>query len=66
MFQHPDMAVYTGRIKTAGKQFLDTYVKPLLIIINCLIGFVFEFLVELPFMVILGFHHLFGKKPPKG
>jgi len=64
VFRHHDMAVYTVLIKTGGKRFLDTFVKPLLIIVNCLIGFIFEFLVELPFLVILGFHHLFGKNRP--
>ena len=62
MFGHHDMAAYTDYIKTAGKRFLDAFVKPLLIIFNCLIGFIFEFLIELPFLVILGCHHLYGKK----
>jgi hypothetical protein len=36
--------------------FLDGVVKPFGIIALCLVGFVFEFLVELPFRVILAFH----------
>lgn len=64
MFGQNDMAGYTDHIRTAVKRFRDTFVKPFLIIINCLIGFIFEFLVELPFLVILGFHYLFRKKRP--
>ena len=62
--RHLEKTVYKDYIKTAGKRFLDTFVKPFLIIINCLIGFIFEFLIELPFLVILGFHYLFSKKQP--
>ena len=65
MFRQHDMIAGADRIKTAGKRFLDTHVKPLLIISNCLVGFIFEFLVELPFLVILGFHQLFSEKRPK-
>lgn len=64
MFGQNSMAGYTDHIKTAVKRFFGTFVKPLLIIINCLVGFIFEFLVELPFLVILGFHYLFRKKRP--
>jgi|GEM_PF-3439984 len=55
-----------NKLKTGGMKLLDDVIKPFLIIVNCLIGFIFEFLVELPFMVIIGFHHFFGKKSPKG
>jgi len=64
VYRYHDRAGWSDKIKTTGKWFLDTFVNPLLIIVNCLIGFIFEFLVELPFLVILGFHHLFGKNRP--
>lgn len=64
MFQHNGLAVRTEQLRTVGNRILYTFVKPFLIILNCLIGFIFEFLVELPFLVILGFHHLYSKKRP--
>jgi hypothetical protein len=39
---------------------LDQVVKPFLIIVLCVAGLIFEFLVELPFIVIIGFHRVFG------
>lgn len=43
---------------------LDHGVKPLLVMALCVVGFVFEFLVELPFRAILGFHRTFGRRAP--
>jgi hypothetical protein len=34
--------------------FLDQVVKPFLIVALCVAGLVFEFLIELPFIVIIG------------
>ncbi|MCF8053263.1 MAG: hypothetical protein K9L59_18670 [Desulfobacterales bacterium] len=41
---------------------LDHAVKPVLIIALCVAGLIFEFLVELPFIFIIGFHRMFGRR----
>ncbi len=41
---------------------LDRAVKPVLIIALCVAGLIFEFLVELPFIFIIGFHRMFGRR----
>lgn len=44
--------------KKAVIAVLDHAVKPILIIALCVCGLVFEFLLELPFIAIVGFHRL--------
>jgi hypothetical protein len=41
---------------------LDHAVKPILIIALCVAGLIFEFLVEFPFIVIMGLHRRFGSR----
>lgn len=41
---------------------LDHAVKPVLVIALCLAGLIFEFLVELPFIFIIGFHRMLGRR----
>jgi len=41
---------------------LDHAVKPMLIITVCVAGLIFEFLVELPFIFIIGFHRMFSPR----
>jgi len=43
---------------------LDEVVKPFLIIALCVAGLIFEFLLELPFVAVIGFHRRFvGRRP---
>ena len=44
--------------KAALVAVLDNTVKPILIIALCVFGLVFEFLLELPFIAVIGFHRL--------
>ena len=44
--------------KKAVIAVLDHSVKPILIIGLCVLGLVFEFLLELPFIAIIGFHRI--------
>ena len=37
-------------------------VKPVLIIALCVAGLILEFLVELPFIFIIGFQRMFGRR----
>jgi hypothetical protein len=41
---------------------LDHGVKPVLVIVLCVAGLIFEFLLELPFIFIIGFHRMFGRR----
>jgi hypothetical protein len=54
----PNLAV----LQKAVVAVLDHAVKPILIISLCTIGLVFEFLLELPFIAIVGFHRLRGAR----
>jgi hypothetical protein len=40
---------------------MSAFFKSLAIISICIIGFIFEFIVELPFLLILGLNHYFRK-----
>jgi hypothetical protein len=45
-------------------RILDEVVKPFLIVALCVAGLVFEFLLELPFIAVIGFHRRFvGRRP---
>ena len=41
---------------------LDHGVKPVLVIAVCVAGLIFEFLIELPFIFIIGFQRMFGRR----
>ena len=49
-------------MKTFFLKTIPNFTRALLIIIVCIIGFIFEFLVELPFLLILELNERFGRK----
>ena len=53
-------------IKDVFQKTIPNVTKSILIMVFCIIGFIFEFLVELPFLLILELHVRFGRKPHRG